>query len=50
LDDEPWYSCVKGFSGNYVYRIRDRSLLPLGMAWLAAGCGLGAAFWQRRDE
>lgn len=45
LDGEPWYSCVKGFSGNYVYRIRDRYLLPLGMAWLAAGCGLAAAFW-----
>ncbi len=48
MNGEPWYSCVKGFSGGYAYRIRNKYFLPFGAAWLATGVGLGAAFQTTR--
>lgn len=48
MDDEPWFSCIKGCSGGFMYQIRNKYFLPVGLAWLAIGIGLGAALLQSK--
>jgi hypothetical protein len=53
MDNDPWRACLKRTDVRLAFRMRDRFILPVGLAWIAIGAGLVIGFketWRSSNK